>query len=73
MDPFVKINDLFIPWNSLPELRNKLEAEAIYEMSLEQRYQNDTVFRIQSDLLHERRMMSGPACVNCMERVALRR
>lgn len=54
------------------EDRSRLMVDAVVELSLRARYENDTAFRGAANGLHHWRMIGGPACLQCMERVAIR-
>ena len=58
---------IILPKGYTFEDRSRLEAEAIHEMSLFQRYDSDENFRRKVDLIHELALGAGKRCVACME------
>ncbi len=57
---------IILPPGYTYEDRSRLEVEAIVEMSLRQRYDNDARFREIADEIHGSRMAWGPSCYQCM-------
>lgn len=64
---------LILPSGSTYEERTEEEVFAILHMSLLENYKWDAEFRRRSDELHHSRLMSGPACYQCMSMIAMSR
>lgn len=60
-----------LPRGYTEEMRNELEVEAIEELGLQQRYENDWSFRTAVDNLHWSRMGTLGGCLDCMRVKAL--